>query len=100
MLTRRTARKSYRQFISELADFTPARHHDFLIEKLQAVADGHIKRLMVFMPLGPAKSTYANFWLASCWMGRNPEGTIFTAPYCQEIADNWGPRSMAIASIP
>jgi hypothetical protein len=99
-MTRRTARKSYRQFIEELADFTPARHHDLLIDKLQAVADGHIKRLMVFMPPGFAKSTYANVWFAPWWMGRNPQGNIITGSYGQELADKWGRRSRGIVSSP
>ena len=38
----------------------PAAHHRLLIEHLQAVADGHIPRLMIFMPPGSAKSKYTS----------------------------------------
>ncbi len=38
----------------------PAAHHRLLIQELQAVARGDVKRLMVCMPPGSAKSTYAS----------------------------------------
>ena len=38
----------------------PARHHKLLIERLEALAAGTIDRLMVMMPPGSAKSTYAS----------------------------------------
>ena len=37
----------------------PALHHRFLIEQLEAISRGTIDRLMVLMPPGSAKSTYA-----------------------------------------
>jgi len=44
----------------------PAQHHQLLLEELNAVAQGDIDRLMVLMPPGSAKSTYAyvntNLW--------------------------------------
>jgi predicted phage terminase large subunit-like protein len=79
-----------------MAEFRPARHHRLLIDRLQAVADGEIKRLMIFMPPGSAKSTYANVWYAPWWMGRNPQGTVITGSYGQELADKWGRRSRNI----
>ena len=90
------AKKKYRRFISALADFKPARHHKLLISKLQDVADGKIPRLMVFMPPGSAKSTYANVWFAPWWLGRNPAGNIITGSYGQELADKWGRKSRNI----
>lgn len=40
--------------------YKPAAHHRLLIQYLEGVANGQIKRLMVFMPPGSAKSTYAS----------------------------------------
>lgn len=37
----------------------PAAHHRLLIERLELVSRGEIDRLMVLMPPGSAKSTYA-----------------------------------------
>jgi hypothetical protein len=38
---------------------SPASHHIFLLQQLEAVSRGEIDRLMVLMPPGSAKSTYA-----------------------------------------
>ena len=44
----------------------PARHHRLLLEQLDRISRGDIDRLMVLMPPGSAKSTYAHvnsdFW--------------------------------------
>jgi hypothetical protein len=40
-------------------EFTPARHHQLLIEELTRLSKGEFARLMVLMPPGSAKSTYA-----------------------------------------
>ncbi len=37
----------------------PARHHRFMIKKLEDIAAGRIDRLMLLLPPGHAKSTYA-----------------------------------------
>src|SRR4051794_7705486 len=38
----------------------PSAHHRFLLNNLDRVATGDIKRLMVLMPPGSAKSTYTS----------------------------------------
>src|SRR5687767_26519 len=40
--------------------YIPAPHHRLLIQALEAVERGQIKRLFVFMPPGSAKSTYGS----------------------------------------
>jgi hypothetical protein len=40
-------------------DQTPARHHRLLMDELEALSRGETDRLMVQMPPGSAKSTYA-----------------------------------------
>jgi hypothetical protein len=39
---------------------TPAAHHRFLLENLNQVSEGKVKRLLVLMPPGSAKSTYTS----------------------------------------
>jgi predicted phage terminase large subunit-like protein len=85
-------------FIEEFSqEAAPAKHHMMLIKKLQQVADGEVKRLMVFMPPGSAKSFYANVMFSSWWMARNAGKKLITASYSQEVADKWGRRVRAIA---
>jgi len=47
--------------------FRPAQHHRMLISKLDQVAAGRTRRLMVLMPPGSAKSTYVSH-LFPAWM--------------------------------
>lgn len=93
---RQAARKNYIDFLGALGPLVPARHHRLLIDKLQRVADGHCKRLMVFMPPGSAKSFYANVRFAPWYLGRNPNHAIITTSYGQELASKWGRRSRNI----
>jgi hypothetical protein len=39
---------------------TPAAHHRFLLNNLDQITEGKIKRLLVLMPPGSAKSTYTS----------------------------------------
>ena len=93
LLTRRAARRSYLDYLRIAStEPEPAAHHRLMIERLQAVADGTCKRLMLFLPPGSAKSYYGNVMFAAWWMGRTPKGQLLTASYGQEVADKWGRR--------
>ena len=52
--------------------FAPAFHHRLLISKLEAVARGEIRRLMIFMPPGAAKSTYASVLFPAWYFAQRP----------------------------
>lgn len=94
-------RENYLAFINEFsAESAPARHHLLLIDKLQQVADGKCKRLMVFMPPGAAKSYYANVMFSAWWIAGNPGKKLITASYSQEVADKWGRRVRALVKEP
>lgn len=87
------ARKSIAKSIEYLElGFSPARHHDLLIAKLEAVERGEIKRLMVFMPPGSAKSTYASVVFPACYLGRNPDRAVLAASHTTELAERFGRR--------
>lgn len=70
--------------------FSPARHHRLIIEKLEAVERGEIKRLMVFMPPGSAKSTYGSVLFPSWYLGRNPSRAVLAASHTTELAERFG----------
>lgn len=96
-MRRRNLRNSYPEFIKQFnTESAPARHHKLLIEKLQQVADGKIKRLMVFMPPGAAKSHYANVMFSAFMIGRKPGTKLLTASYSGEVADKWGRKVRSI----
>ncbi|MCP4465828.1 MAG: phage terminase large subunit [Halieaceae bacterium] len=78
-------------FVEEFSDEPPPqRHHLFLIECLQRVFDGEIKRLMVFMPPGSAKSTYTSILFVAFWIQANARRLVIGASHGQELADRFG----------
>jgi hypothetical protein len=73
-------------------DEAPARHHQYLIQKLEQVERGEIKRLMVFMPPGSAKSTYTSVRFASWYLGKHPEHSLIKACHTASLAKRFGRR--------
>jgi predicted phage terminase large subunit-like protein len=72
--------------------YTPAAHHRLLLRHLAAVADGRVDRLMVLMPPGSAKSTYASLIFPAWWLSRHPEHSVIAASHTAELADHFGRR--------
>ena len=73
-------------------DQRPAAHHRMLLDRLGQVADGAIDRLMVLMPPGSAKSTYASLLFPAWWMARQPLTNVIAASHTAELADHFGRR--------
>lgn len=76
-----------------------AAHHRLLIRKLEDVEAGRIPRLMIFMPPGSAKSTYASVVFPSWVMGRKRRNVI-VATYATDLARKIGRRMRAIVRQP
>jgi predicted phage terminase large subunit-like protein len=74
--------------------FTPAAHHKLLIRELQAVADGKCDRLMVSMPPGSAKSTYASVLFPAWLMASNPNMALIGASHTADLAEAFSRRVM------
>lgn len=101
LLARRQAQGSLHRFINYTEyGIVPARHHSYLIDKLEAVDRGEIKRLMVFMPPGSAKSTYASILFPAWWMGRHPDRSLIHASHTTELAERWGRRIRNMCAEP
>ncbi len=75
----------------------PAEHHRLLNSKLEMVESGEIKRLMVLMPPGTAKSTYASVVFPTWFMGKNPKRSIITVSYAADLAKKFGRKCRQIA---
>lgn len=72
--------------------YRPARHHRALIDALELVADGTHDRLMVQMPPGAAKSTYASVLFPAFWFARNPRSEVIAACHTASLAEVFGRR--------
>src|SRR5262245_15553094 len=76
----------------DLFDEHPQRHHQVLLRELEKVERGEIKRLMVFMPPGAAKSTYASVRFAAWYIGRHPQHNLISASHTATLAARFGRR--------
>ncbi len=93
LLLRVDAENSLLRFIEVASpDTKPARHHKLLLERLEAIERGAITRLMIFMPPGSAKSTYASILFPPWFLGRNSDRSVIGASHSGELAERFGRR--------
>ncbi len=92
LIDRELARRSLNDFATRMLRLVPARHHEFVNEKLEAVERGEITRLMLFEPPGHAKSTYASHLFPGWYLGRNPERSVIAASHTAQLATRFGRR--------
>ena len=100
VLRRREARKSILEYARYLKyEAEPAKHHVLLLDKyLQRVVDGELKRLMVFMPPGCAKSTYCTVIMPSFYLGKFPDRRVITASYDSDLATDFAGKVKTLFS--
>src|SRR5258706_13054308 len=91
LLKRRRIRRSRIEWC-RYCGYEPAAHHRLLIDRLERVARGKIKRLAVFMPPGSAKSTYGSILFPPYVMANAPNRAILAASHTTELAEKWGRR--------
>ncbi|MBI0539774.1 hypothetical protein D9599_30225, partial [Roseomonas sp. KE2513] len=70
----------------------PAAHHRLLIRELQAVADGVHDRLMVFMPPGSAKSTYASDLFPAWFLAQGRDRRVIATSNTADLAGAFSRR--------
>ena len=75
------------------ARYIPAAHHRLILDKLQDVEAGKIKRLMILAPPGSAKSTLASVLFPAFYMGRHPTHSVVCASQTQDLADRFSRRA-------
>ncbi len=96
----RQLRSSFEEFVRDgLASMglAPAAHHRLLIRELQDVAAGRGTRLMVNMPPGSAKSTYASVWFPAWAMQLRPGFDVIAASNIAATAEGFSRRAMGVA---
>lgn len=81
-------------------DFRVAKHHRVLIDALEQVERGAIKRVMVFMPPRHGKSLTASCIFPAWFLGRNPRRSVIAASYGAELAEDFGRRVRNFMSDP
>ena len=70
--------------------FIAGSHHKIFAEKLERVARGELKRLIVNMPPRHTKSEFASYLFPAWVMGRSPHTKIIQATHTAELAVGFG----------
>lgn len=79
----------------------PQHHHiEVICKPLQAVMDGKIKRLMLFMPPGSAKSTYATVRFPAYYLSKTKRKGVITASYADTLAASFGRKVRNLVKSP
>lgn len=105
LLARRNARQSflaYCQYVAEREGLgeQPAKHHEFLCHILQSVADGEIQNVIIMLPPGSAKSTYATVRFPAWYLGRFKRRGVISASYNSTLAEHFGKKVRNLVSSP
>jgi len=91
---------------AEETRFTPLRqpklasHHALLLHKLQLLGTAACPNLMVLMPPGSAKSTYADVVFVPWFMAQKPRRNVILASYASDIAKKQGRRARQLIKTP
>jgi predicted phage terminase large subunit-like protein len=118
LLIRRRARTSAREFARavdipgkpasddpDTEAFAPiesvmAAHHRLILDKLDEITQKPHGRLMLFMPPGSAKSTYASVVFPAYILGQRPGTRLIMASYGDDLARKMGRRVRSIIKQP
>ena len=88
---REEASEKFMPFAHHVYDnFIEGRHHRIIAEKLERVARGELKRLIINMPPRHSKSEFASFLMPAWFLGRNPKLKIIQATHNTELAVRFG----------
>ena len=83
--------KNFLKFVKAMwPSFISVRHHQIIAEKLERIASGDLKRLIINMPPRHTKSEFASFLFPAWMMGRRPDMQIIQATHTTELAVNFG----------
>jgi len=99
--TRELAQESFMAYVQHVYEgFIIGRHHKIISEKLERIADGTLKRLIVNMPPRHSKSEFASYLMPSWFLGRNPKLKIIQATMNTELAVRFGRKVRDLIADP
>ena len=74
-------------------DFVEGKHHRIYAEKLNRIASGELKRLIVNMPPRHTKSEFASNLFPAFFMGRHPKAKLIQTTHTGELAIRFGRKA-------
>jgi predicted phage terminase large subunit-like protein len=76
----------------------PSAHHRVLLNSLDLITKGTVKRLMVLMPPGSAKSTYASVIFPIWWFMQHPRSSVIAVSHTAALVEHFSRRIHALIS--
>jgi len=74
-------------------EFVEGKHHKIYAEKLNRIANGELKRLIVNMPPRHTKSEFASHLFPAFFMGRHPNSKLIQTTHTGELAIRFGRKA-------
>jgi predicted phage terminase large subunit-like protein len=74
--------------------------HRIIVEHLERLLSGRIKKLAIIAPPRHGKSLLGSVMLPSFALGKNPRETIITCSYGSDLSETWGRRVRNILNDP
>jgi len=81
-------------------EFIQGHHHKVYAEKLDRVARGELKRLIVNMPPRHTKSEFASHLFPAYFMGRNPKAKLIQTTHTGELSIRFGRKTKNLLESP
>ena len=80
--------------------YEPAPHHRLIVEKLEAVERGELRRLMLFVPPRHGKSELASVRFPAWYVGRDPKRKVILTSYGAVLAYKFSRRVRNLVRSP
>ncbi len=91
------AKKSFRHFVRQsMPEYQEARHHRLIMQALQLVEMGLIKRLAISMPPRHGKSELVSIRYPAWYLGRHPTHNVIHASYGSDLSNDFSRRVRAL----
>ena len=92
--TREKQQGDFMQFVKKVwPEFIEGNHHKIYAEKLNRIANGELKRLIVNMPPRHTKSEFASHLFPAFYMGRHPKAKLIQTTHTGELAIRFGRKA-------
>tara|TARA_B100000900_G_scaffold414896_1_gene442959 strand:- start:279 stop:1757 length:1479 start_codon:yes stop_codon:yes gene_type:complete len=96
-----SSRGNFLNFVQHVwPDFILGNHHKIYAKKLQDIASGKLKRLIINMPPRHTKSEFASIYFPAYMLGLNPKLKIIQATHTTELATGFGRKCKALVDSP
>jgi len=85
------SKNNFLYFVKQMwPEFIAGAHHKIISDKLEGIATGKLKRLIVNMPPRHTKSEFASYLFPAWMIGRKPTMKIIQATHTTELAVSFG----------